>query len=600
MFSTIYQYGMEVLALSIKLTYKDTMTEYDADKIKLDIIKNGQGSYLEDDVLIEAESGIVDIATAAEMDSFLTEDNAGKFVRYTGTTTTKYHSGSVYKVVHTSGATYENQGTYGFEVDNTILELDPDVYDNFYKSNNYHKTSTSSVVKISWIGSRSIDVWINSYAESNYDYTIASTLNAPTVPTQYSSANVQMHTRGFQKNPRNGLTETNFKKYTYTGGEGTNFIYIIYRKDGSTDTSDDRGYFVISKTEGLLFEEYPILDTDITNITDTSKTDVTHSKNAQVVDSDLVAGNIKNGVNILGVLGTYNPTPNLQDKYITENGAYAADEGYDGLGVVTVNVTSPGPGPTPGSGYSITLMRNGYENDSDIWFKINGVNNRVDVTEDGNNFYKYPPMSGIETIAVTADHFSTPFSVASSWFRIKPLNSSVWHNLSKDEVYTLVGDSVLQFAYGSCLLKGSKILMANGTNKNIEDIRVGDLVLGYYGPVYVIGCDTEQVKTNDWYDEWEFEDGTIICTVHQHEFYNVSKEKYCYMKKYEGEDDCGADEWDFGDYGLTCSGKLYKLISHKHIKTLCQHFTLYTEDNTYYVNGFLSGNRNSVEIRRFI
>ena len=41
------------------------------------------------------------------------------------------------------------------------------------------------------------------------------------------------------------------------------------------------------------------------NITDTSLTDVTNYANAQVVDSNLVAGNIKKDVNILGVTGTF-------------------------------------------------------------------------------------------------------------------------------------------------------------------------------------------------------------------------------------------------------------------------------------------------------
>ena len=37
----------------------------------------------------------------------------------------------------------------------------------------------------------------------------------------------------------------------------------------------------------------------------------------------------------VGAIGT---DPNLQDKTITENGTYTADEGYDGLGTVTVEV----------------------------------------------------------------------------------------------------------------------------------------------------------------------------------------------------------------------------------------------------------------------
>lgn len=41
------------------------------------------------------------------------------------------------------------------------------------------------------------------------------------------------------------------------------------------------------------------------NITDTNVTDVTNYATAQVVDTNLVASNIKEGVNILGILGTF-------------------------------------------------------------------------------------------------------------------------------------------------------------------------------------------------------------------------------------------------------------------------------------------------------
>ena len=43
-------------------------------------------------------------------------------------------------------------------------------------------------------------------------------------------------------------------------------------------------------------------------ITSTSKVDVSSYQYAQVSDTDLVASNIKSGVNILGVVGTYVPT----------------------------------------------------------------------------------------------------------------------------------------------------------------------------------------------------------------------------------------------------------------------------------------------------
>lgn len=60
------------------------------------------------------------------------------------------------------------------------------------------------------------------------------------------------------------------------------------------------------------------------------------------IDSNIAPENIKKDVSILGITGTLEEgtTINNQDKTVTENGAYTADEGYTGLGTVTVNVAS--------------------------------------------------------------------------------------------------------------------------------------------------------------------------------------------------------------------------------------------------------------------
>lgn len=47
------------------------------------------------------------------------------------------------------------------------------------------------------------------------------------------------------------------------------------------------------------------------NITNTSRVDVSNKQYAQVVDSKLTAANIKDGVTILGVTGTYKPDVNV-------------------------------------------------------------------------------------------------------------------------------------------------------------------------------------------------------------------------------------------------------------------------------------------------
>ena len=57
------------------------------------------------------------------------------------------------------------------------------------------------------------------------------------------------------------------------------------------------------------------------------------------IDANITAGNIKSGVEILGVEGTYaGESPNLQSKIARQNGVVTADSGYDGLSSVDIGV----------------------------------------------------------------------------------------------------------------------------------------------------------------------------------------------------------------------------------------------------------------------
>ena len=89
---------------------------------------------------------------------------------------------------------------------------------------------------------------------------------------------------------------------------------------------------------------------------------------------------IKNSV-IYGVETKNNATIALQDKSVTENGTYTADQGYDGLGTVTVNVSG-------GSDVYDTLI---FEN-------ISGTTNTLIVT----GYFKNPSYSLDEGVTWTS------------------------------------------------------------------------------------------------------------------------------------------------------------------------------------------------------
>ena len=118
-----------------------------------------------------------------------------------------------------------------------------DGYD-VYMSNNKGIDSSKAVMKLECIGYTDLTLYIRSYAESNYDYTIASNANVRTYPTSHSSSDTKAHTRGKQNS---GTALSNYTAVNYTGLSGTDIIYIVFRKDGSGASGDDRGYVLIPK-----------------------------------------------------------------------------------------------------------------------------------------------------------------------------------------------------------------------------------------------------------------------------------------------------------------------------------------------------------------
>ena len=99
-------------------------------------------------------------------------------------------------------------------------------------------------MKFKFKGKPDFKIWINSYAESPYDFTIAFNMDVdyPTSNPDNSSTGVKLHTEFFQKDP---TTIDNFKEVDYPNDGGEHFVVVTYRKNGYGDMYDDRGYVAI-------------------------------------------------------------------------------------------------------------------------------------------------------------------------------------------------------------------------------------------------------------------------------------------------------------------------------------------------------------------
>lgn len=135
-----------------------------------------------------------------------------------------------------------------WEATTAIPNPDSTLYDGVYRStSNYHVDNGVSTMYIDISGYSEFTLYIRSYAESNYDYVMVSQLDQTiTGSTLYSNTTlVKAHTRGNQKSGPT-ISDYTIVKYTNIDG-GSHRITILYRKDGSTYSGDDRGYVLIKK-----------------------------------------------------------------------------------------------------------------------------------------------------------------------------------------------------------------------------------------------------------------------------------------------------------------------------------------------------------------
>lgn len=126
------------------------------------------------------------------------------------------------------------------------------------------------------------------------------------------------------------------------------------------------------------------------------------------IDSNIVAGNIKSGVSILGVTGTLTELKG-QTKTITANGTYTPDSGYNGFTSVTVNVNTVKNQDKTITANGTYTPDAGYTGFGKVTVNINTVNNTVNNTNltvtpktTSQSFTPASPYTGYGNVTVNA------------------------------------------------------------------------------------------------------------------------------------------------------------------------------------------------------
>lgn len=132
----------------------------------------------------------------------------------------------------------------------SVSNPDSAIYDGVYQSfSNKGKDVTAAICYIDIFGYESFRMYIRSYAESNYDYVMVSQLdkNITNDTSATDTSLVKSHTKGNQSSDKSisGYTLVEFTNID----SGEHRITVVYRKDSSTSSNDDRGYLLIPKEQ---------------------------------------------------------------------------------------------------------------------------------------------------------------------------------------------------------------------------------------------------------------------------------------------------------------------------------------------------------------
>ncbi len=148
---------------------------------------------------------------------------------------------------------------------------------------------------------------------------------------------------------------------------------------------------------------------------------------------------------------------------------------------------------------------------------------------------------------------------------------------------------------GSCFIAGTKILMADRTEKNIEDIKPGDKIMSYDGK----GLSGQTVKhiedpIRDHHYIVKFADGTEIGITDDHAVLTDNGWQAISPENAKNESPgLAVTKLEIGDKVLNSRGKYISVLSMKYLPGDVQTYNLkdVSKYNNYYANGFVAHNK---------
>ena len=137
--------------------------------------------------------------------------------------------------------------SYGWIKSSSVSNPDASLYDGVYESTNQGINSSYSLMYIDIKGYSNFKFYVRSYAENNYDYVMVSQLDKTITSSSTGDTYVKKTTKGNQNSSTsiNGYTLVEFNNID----GGSHRISVIFTKDSSQSTNDDKGYVLIPKNQ---------------------------------------------------------------------------------------------------------------------------------------------------------------------------------------------------------------------------------------------------------------------------------------------------------------------------------------------------------------